>query len=208
MSTAIKRVAVFGGAFDPFHNGHVAAVRLLLSDPSISQVIIVPSGERPDKQGVSKATERLEMTRLGVQAVFGGDPRVAVSDVQSTGAVGFATIDLITYLRGTSSDQIEVVIGHELLKDLGVWNRADELKVMAHFLVLTRPGEVTSEPPPGWHVTFLPPFGAQGVDISSTALRARLASGDICQGLLPDVVRDYCRSRMLYQRHCGRIAMP
>jgi nicotinate-nucleotide adenylyltransferase len=200
MSAVRKRVAVFGGAFDPFHNGHVAAVRLLLSDLSISRVLIVPSGERPDKQGGSKATERLEMTKLGVQAAFGGDPRVLVSDVQSTGAVGFATIDLITYLQGTCSEQIEVVIGHELLKDLGVWHRAEELKFMAHFLVLTRPGEVTRVPPPGWHVTFLPPFGQQGVDISSTVLRARLASGDPCKGLLPDVVRDYCTSRQLYQK--------
>jgi nicotinate-nucleotide adenylyltransferase len=193
-----KRVAVFGGAFDPFHNGHGAAIRLLLSTPGISYVLVVPSGERPDKRGVSRAAERLEMTKLGVQAVFGNDPRVVVSDVQSTGAVGFATIDLVTYLRRTCSEQIAVVVGHELLKDLAVWHRADELQRMAHFLVLARPGEAQSAPPPGWQVEFLPPFDGQGVNISSTTLRAHLAAGDPCEGLLPDVVRDYCRSRKLY----------
>ena len=94
MSAVRKRVAVFGGAFDPFHNGHVAAVRLLLSDLSISRVLIVPSGERPDKQGGSKATERLEMTKLGVQAAFGGE-----FDGSSV-AVAFSSSDLLLWAAG------------------------------------------------------------------------------------------------------------
>lgn len=200
MSEIEERLAVFGGAFDPFHNGHVAAIRLLLDVPGISKVIVVPSGQRPDKQEGSHAAQRLEMTRLGIQAVFGNNPRVVVSDVQSTGAVGFATIDLLTYLQSTCSAQIEIVIGHELLKGLEGWHRAEDLKRMAYFLIITRPGEAVSSTPPGWQVTFLPPFGAQGVDISSTELRARLALGDPCQGLLPDVVSVYCRNRELYRK--------
>ncbi len=198
MNVAKQRVAVFGGAFDPFHNGHVAAIRLLLDLPGISQVIVVPSGERPDKQHDSRAAERLEMTKLGIQAVFGSNPRVVVSDLQITGIVGFATLDLINYLQGVTSAQIEVVIGHELLKDLEKWHRAEELKKIARFLVLLRPGAVASLAPQGWKISFLPDFGEQGIDISSTALRARLALGDSCQGLLPNVVYDYCSSRKLY----------
>jgi cytidyltransferase-like protein len=57
MISTAQQIAVFGGAFDPFHNGHVAAIKLLLSQPDISKVLVVPSGDRPDKHGVSRLTE-------------------------------------------------------------------------------------------------------------------------------------------------------
>jgi nicotinate-nucleotide adenylyltransferase len=189
MTSAARYTAIFGGAFDPFHNGHVAAIKLLLTLPSIERVLVVPSGDRPDKRGVSPALERFEATRRGVESVFGGDPRIVVSDLQSSGAVGFATIDLVLYAKKEFASDVAVVIGHELLGDLPKWHRADELKNIAKFLVLERPGVCAgisaAAPPDGWRVEFLPPFGALGVEVSSTELRARLAAGDKCEGLIP-----------------------
>jgi nicotinate-nucleotide adenylyltransferase len=199
MNAQAKCIAVFGGAFDPFHNGHVAAIKLLLSVPHVERILVVPSGERPDKKNVSPAVDRLEMTRRGVEAAFSGEPRVVVTDVQSRGAVGFATIDLVTYVRNQFGIEPGVVIGHELLRDLPKWHRAEELKRLATFLVFERPGMSSEPPPPGWNIEFLSQFGDSGVEVSSTELRARMASGDRCEGLIPDVVRDYCTSRGLYR---------
>lgn len=198
MTSSPSCIALFGGAFDPFHNGHVAAITLLLSQPTISQVWVVPSGDRPDKTGMSPAIDRFEMTRRGVHAVFAGNPRVIVSDIQSRGSVGFATIDLIVYVQREQQTEVGVVIGHELIKDLPKWHRAEELRQAARFLVLNRPGVAIDEPPPGWRIEFLPPFGVDGVQISSTELRQRLAAGELCEGLLPEVVRSYCTEKRLY----------
>jgi nicotinate-nucleotide adenylyltransferase len=200
MISTAQQIAVFGGAFDPFHNGHVAAIKLLLSQPDISKVLVVPSGDRPDKHGVSRAAERYEMTYRGVQSAFGDDPRIEVSDIQSRGAVGFSTIDLVTYARQHYGMKVAVIIGRELLGDLPQWHRAEELRQQARFLVLERPGAKPGCVLSGWQVEFLPPFGESGFAISSTELRRRLASGDGCDGLMPPVVRDYCISRGLYQR--------
>lgn len=199
MTGAAMCIAVFGGAFDPFHNGHIAAIKLLLSVPCIDRVLVMPSGDRPDKQGVSPAEDRFEMTRLGVGAAFAHNPRVVVSDVQSRGEVGFATIDLVTYVEDQFSMQAGVVIGGELLKDLPMWHRAEELKQRARFLVLERPGVAVQMPLKQWRVEFLPTFGAEAVEVSSTELRKRLARGDRCEGMLPKAVTDYCVSRGLYR---------
>lgn len=198
MSKAATCIAVFGGAFDPFHNGHVAAIKLLLAVPTIDRVLVVPSGDRPDKQGVSLAADRFEMTRRGVGAAFAHNPRVVVSDVQSRGEVGFSTIDLVTYVQKHFGKQAGVVIGSELLKDLAMWHRSEELKQLAKFLVLERPGATAAGAPTGWQVEFLPTFGAEAVEVSSTELRKRLAQGEGCEGLLPEVVTDYCIERRLY----------
>ena len=191
-------VAIFGGAFDPFHCGHTVAIRHLLSSDRVDRVVVVPSGDRPDKPNVSSARDRLEMTRRSIAECFAGDPRVEVSDLQVTGAVGYGTIDLVRHFKKDSSIEPLIVVGQELLTDLPSWKSAEELKESAIFLVLARPGGARVEPPSGWRTIFSKPFGPEGVRVSSTELRARLAHGERCEKLVTQGVFDYCRERGLY----------
>lgn len=193
-----ERVAIFGGAFDPFHCGHTVAIRHLLSSDRVDRVLVVPSGDRPDKPNVSPALDRLEMTRRAIAECFAGDPRVEVSDLQVSGAVDFGTIDLVRHFKKDSSIEPLIVVGQELLQDLSSWKSAEELKESATFLVLARPGGSRAEPPSGWKTIFAKPFGPEGVCISSTELRARLGRGERCEKLVAQGVFDYCRERRLY----------
>lgn len=198
ISSCVERVAVLGGAFDPFHNGHIAAIQHLLRSGKIDTVLVVPSGDRPDKPGVSPALDRLEMTRRGVGAVFAGDPRVDVSDIQVSGRVGYGTIDLVRYFEALPAKEPYFVIGQELLNDLAAWKESEELRKRARFLVIQRPGVDGARAAPGWSVDYLDPFGASGVEISSTELRERMRVGDPCEDLMPRAVLTYCRERKLY----------
>jgi nicotinate-nucleotide adenylyltransferase len=193
-----RRVALFGGAFDPFHRGHSAAIQHLLERDKVDRVVVIPSGDRPDKPGVLPAAERLAMTRIGVAASFANDPRIEVSDLQVTGKVGYATIDLVTYYAQDPSIEPLVVIGQELLADLPGWVRAEELREQATFLVLQRPGTQAGETPPGWRCVVSQPFNDSGVFISSTELRERLSRGERCEAVLSQDVYDYCSARQLY----------
>jgi nicotinate-nucleotide adenylyltransferase len=167
----------------------------------IDTVLVVPSGDRPDKPDVSPAFDRLEMTRRGVKAEFAGDPRVEVSDMQVSGRVDYGTIDLVRYFDSVPSKEPYFVIGQELLKDLRTWKDSGELQNKARFLVLWRPGaESAGEPTQGWNVTYLEPFGESGVQVSSTALRDRLRAGSACDELMPKAVLTYCRERKLYEK--------
>lgn len=194
----VTRVALFGGAFDPFHNGHVAAIKHILRSGLIDKVIVLPSGDRPDKRSVSRASNRYDMAVLGVQESLGRNPRVVVSDVHSSGRVGYGTIDALRYFEEESGARVFVVIGDELLNDLPHWREAEALKERAHFLIVRRPGGPAAAPLPGWNVTFLEPFENEGVQISSTELRQRLARGESCEGLMPVSVATYCREKTLY----------
>ncbi len=201
ISSCVERVAVLGGAFDPFHNGHIAVIHHLLRSGLIDTVLVVPSGDRPDKPGVSSALDRLEMTRRGVKAEFAGDPRVEVSDLQVSGRVSYGTIDLVRHFGSMPSREPFFVIGQELLSDLPAWKDSAELQNKARFLVVRRPGaEVADDAARGWNVTYLEPFGAAGVDVSSTELRDRLRVGSACDQLMPKAVLAYCRERKLYSK--------
>lgn len=193
-----QRVALFGGAFDPFHNGHVSAIRHLLKSSHIDTVLVVPSGDRPDKTGVSPASDRYEMARRGVAAVFAGDPRVEVSDIQSRGEVGYGTIDLVMHFERDSSKKVFVVIGQELLGDLERWKDAASLKQKASFLVMQRPGALKPQLLPGWDIVVLEPFGDGGIEVSSTELREKIRNGGAVEALMPKEVVTYCTEQRLY----------
>lgn len=191
--------AILGGAFDPFHNGHVAAIAHLLRDSRITRVLVVPSGDRPDKQGGSNALHRLEMARRGVAESFAGEARVEVCDLQARGVVGYATIDLIEHLQSEEKAPLLFVIGQELVADLPQWKDPERLRVQVEFLVLQRPGtQGATQQLPGWRLRVAAPFGADGVSVSSTELRDRIARGMPCQGLLPGSVLRYCEENKLY----------
>lgn len=193
-----ERVAIFGGAFDPFHFGHVSAIRHLLASPHIDTVLVVPSGDRPDKRHLSGAMDRYEMARRGVGALFESDPRVAVSDLQASGRVGYGTIDLVEYFQHDPSKNVVIVIGHELLGDLERWREAETLKKKATFLVMQRPGTEKPHVPTGWSVRVLEPFSDGGIEVSSTELREKIRKGESVDQLMPREVLAYCKERGLY----------
>ena len=195
-----REIAIFGGAFDPFHSGHASAIRHLLNAEQIKRVVVMPSGDRPDKKSISSAEDRLTMARLGVSAYFGSDLRIEVSDLQAHGVIGYATYDVVSYFADKLAVSPLVVIGQELMKDLPNWRDAEKLREKARFLVLVRPGASFDAKAPGWNLTVSRPFGAEGVAISSTELRASLRTGARCPEFIEQSVYDYCCKRQLYLR--------
>lgn len=200
MSGAVTRVALFGGAFDPLHNGHLATISLLLSSGVVDEVVVVPCGDRPDKPKTSPAGHRLAMAQLGVDSQFAADPRVKISEVQITGEAGYATVDLLAYFKKARPDaELLVVIGAELVPDVPTWREPETLKKIAHLLVVRRPGVPEPSVPSGWRVTtLLQPYSAE-VEISSTELRRRMVAGESLLGVVPGAVREYCDQNGLYK---------
>ena len=195
-----KRIAIYGGAFDPFHKGHLATIVRLLESGRVDSVIVVPCSDRPDKSGTLGAEHRLAMARLGVDSRFAGDNRVEVSDAQVARRAGFATIDLLSYFKKElPTADLFVVIGEELVRDLPSWKDPERLKQEAHFLVLRRPGSEAVCSGAGWQLTQLTAPYPGEVEISSTELRELLRSGSAGQDFLPRAVRDYIIANGLYR---------
>jgi nicotinate-nucleotide adenylyltransferase len=195
-----QRVALYGGAFDPMHNGHIATIAALLSSGLVDQVLVIPSGDRPDKVANTSASDRLAMTEQAVREFFSGDSRVSVSDLHAAKRVGFGTIDLLDYFKKDGTMEPLIVVGCELLKDLPSWKESARLKTEGWFLVIQRPGFESSEIPKDVNVTMLTTSYPVGVNVSSTTLRAMLAQGLSCAGLMPSSVIRFCKERGLYQR--------
>jgi nicotinate-nucleotide adenylyltransferase len=193
-----KITALYGGAFDPFHNGHLATIALLLNSGVVHEVTVIPSGDRPDKRSSAPGIHRLAMARLAIEESFAGDSRVSVSDLHVTGKVGYGTIDLVNHYARGGNGNLVVVIGQELLEDLPQWKESTLLQASAKFLVIRRPGVASVELPQGWDITVLSPSYEDGVVVSSSSLRDLLRNRSSCAGLMPPSVIRYCVQHGLY----------
>jgi len=124
--TGRKKVAVYGGAFDPITNSHMTVAAEIIHSGCADEVWIVPSGPRPDKPDLTKAVERYCMAQVAVNSSFSAGFPVKVSgqDVEKTQAA--ATYDMLCELRDSNPDcDFAFVIGSDWLQpgtDLSKWD--------------------------------------------------------------------------------------
>ncbi|MDR3772829.1 MAG: nicotinate (nicotinamide) nucleotide adenylyltransferase [Terracidiphilus sp.] len=179
-----KRIAFFGGSFDPPHLGHLAVARAARAALGLDTVLFAPVGVQPLKPQGSTAgfAERLAMTRLAIA----GEPGFAVSlmDAPKSGAGPNYTIDSLLHLRAElpSDGALYCLMGADSFLSLRRWHRAAEIAFVAALIVASRPGQplddLVAALPQGLHLeaaSLPPPSGpappGSGVDLRSYLLR-------------------------------------
>jgi nicotinate-nucleotide adenylyltransferase len=140
-----KRVAFFGGSFDPPHLGHLAVARAARRALGLDAVLFSPVGAQPLKPMGATASfdDRLAMTRLAVAA----EPGFEVSLIDAPRAQDPCrpnyTIDTLATLRAVLPQQVELfdLMGADSFLNLRQWHRAAEIPFAAEMIVASRPGQ-------------------------------------------------------------------
>ncbi|MGG3311436.1 nicotinate-nucleotide adenylyltransferase [Paenibacillus lautus] len=184
------KVGIMGGTFDPIHIGHMLAAECARDAYDLEEVWFMPSHIPPHKEdaGVT-GLMRLEMT---AEAVV-DHPSFRTLDWEvKRGGVSY-TVDTVRELRDMYPEHdFSFIIGADMVAYLPKWNRIGELADMLTFIGLNRPGTKLS-------VDDLPDFLQKVVvtaempliEISSTMIRSRAASGSSIRYMVPDRVYDY-----------------
>lgn len=138
-----RKIAFFGGSFDPPHRGHLAVARAAQLALSLDSVLFAPVAVQPLKPQGSTAgfTDRLAMTELAIQ----GEPSFAVSlaDAPTKNRAHNYTIDTLRRLRdelplGTA---LYCLMGADSFLNLRSWHRGAEVPFVAPLIVAARPGQ-------------------------------------------------------------------
>jgi nicotinate-nucleotide adenylyltransferase len=163
-------LALFGGSFNPPHNGHVALARHALETLRPDKLIWMPSGDPPHKalpEGSPSAAHRLAMSRLAAEGV----PRTEVSDFEIMGGARY-TIDTVkTLLERDRPDKLWLLMGQDMRDCYHTWYGAEELSSLCEPFVVSR----------------------ETVPVSSTEIRASLDGSKV-----PAKVWAYIRKEGLY----------
>ena len=186
------KLAIFGGTFDPIHEGHLALARAAAERFQLDRVLIVPAAHPPHKAGVTHApyADRVRMAELACQ----GDSRFEVSRIEEGTARSYS-IDTIEKVRAhlAPGDELYFLIGADAFAEIQTWHRWRDVVRGVRFLVVSRPGHLYQSP---LAVEF-DRIDDMEVPISSSEIRSALASGQRPAGL-PSSVLDYALSQGLY----------
>ena len=188
-----RQVIIFGGSFDPIHNGHLSLAREALRCGLAGEVWFMVSPQNPHKQSCALTDEaqRLEMVKLAV----GGEEGLVACDFEFSLPRPSYTFNTLQALEECYPHcEFSLLIGADNWTKFDRWYKAAEILSRYRIIVYPRDNDVVPVLPDG--VVWLP---AQLCDVSSTMVREAVAAGRPVSGLVPSVVEAYVKKNELYK---------
>ena len=139
------RIAIFGGSFDPVHNGHVGIAKKALAELSLDRLFVVPAAVSPFK--TSSSPRLSDEVRLKcIHAAFAGVAGVVVDARElEKGGVSYAIDTVREYALEFPGAEIYFIIGEDSVEGLPRWKDYDELKKLCVFKSYPRTVESSTE---------------------------------------------------------------
>lgn len=205
----MRAVGIVGGSFNPPHLGHLRLAETALTQLELDEVWLVPVNEPPHKPVLEADPgphHRLEMCRL----LLSSSPlaeRLAVSGVEIKRGGRSYTVDTLAQLAAEEpSRKLTLVVGSDMARGLAEWREPRQILALARLAVALR-GDEREEVEAA--IAAIDPKAApvflemEPIEISSTAVRARLAEGRDVEDLVGKAVAGYIRKLGLY----GNVAL-
>ena len=202
-----SRMAIFGGSFNPVHNGHLHLAGELVRRGLTDEVLFVPAGRSPFKSADQEATTRHRYAML--EQVLKPYSEFTLSDIelQRLPEPSYTIDTMNTLSRFFPEYDLFFLMGMDSFRDLAKWHRATELVTHHRFLIFPRPGIA---PPP--YAVLRSEFGDETarrllksvidstpLPIAARDVRAHAAAGRTLAGLVPAAVTDYLRTQPIYR---------
>lgn len=195
----MSKVGIFGGTFDPPHIGHIALAEQVKKELKLAEVLVIPAYNSPFKQeDASPFRDRFEMTKLA----FGGMEGFAVSDIEKKLDGISYTINTLRALKEILPPKTELyfIIGGDQLFTIEKWYRFESVLKESHVVAVTR-GDISYTDMQEYanELGRIRVLNCDIPDISSTAVREKLAAGEDASGLVPEKVLEYIAKEGLYR---------
>ncbi len=200
------KIAVFGGSFNPVHNGHMAAARSVHEQAGYQRVVFVPAFHSPFKElpGGARDSDRIRMLELAVQDAKAGDWAQIETCEILRGGISY-TIDTIRYLTEKyrtegilgPDEKPGFILGSDLVEGFPKWKNADDLARESDLILVQRPVENREQ----IHRNFIYPHVSvenQLFSESSTLVRESLQNRETFKSLVAPSVYEYIIERNLY----------
>ena len=214
----LKRVAIYGGTFDPVHNGHVEVARAVLKLFELDELWFVPAWAPPHKRNanITSAFHRFAMLALATEA----DQRLLISTVELDAPDRPYAVDTIARML-RADRRLFFLIGADSWNEITTWFEWQKLLTLCDLIVATRPGYEIATAPAEANVVDLrdksaidvrrvseeqaPPrvfiTDVVNVDVSATTVRSLARESDVegLKTIMPGAVADYIGKHRLYK---------
>ncbi len=212
-----KRIGLFGGTFNPIHQGHLRGAEEIREAFQLGKVFFIPSSIPPHKltTKIIEAKHRLEMARLAIS----NNPHFSTSDVELLRPGKSYSIDTIRYFLRSQQKTPYFILGRDAFVEIEAWKEFQNLFSICHIIVMARSGFQKAPFFPKLPKSLVPHFRyvprkkawihtsghrlyfkeISFLDISSTKIRKLIQKGASVRYLIPAEVEGYIQKHRLYQ---------
>src|SRR5437870_1093031 len=148
------RLGIFGGSFNPIHHGHLIVATRVAEALHLDRVLFIPTALSPLKSTRDLAPPRDRWTM--VRAAIRGNPVFAASDLEIRRGGTSYTIDTLKALRERHRSRMFLIVGADAARLLPQWRSIDEVKELAEFVLVARPGHRPVHRMPKHHIVGAP----------------------------------------------------
>jgi nicotinate-nucleotide adenylyltransferase len=214
MNATARRIGIIGGTFDPIHVGHMDLADAAMRELQLTRTFVITSNVPPHRlQPLASAYHRFAMVALAVRE----RPEWRAADLELRHDAPSYTSHTLGrfHERGYASSELFFIIGADAFAEIGSWHEYPQILDAAHFAVVSRPGFSVADlsrrlprlaermvRPPIDAVNQIDPLiiliDAPTADVSSTAIRERLANGESIGGLVLPGVQQHIEQHGLY----------
>lgn len=191
-----KKVGIYGGTFDPVHTVHLMVAEQARDGLGLDEIWFTPARIPPHKQKkhITADTHRAKMLALAIEE----NPRFVLNTIEleldrSQPSYTYHTMRLLK--ERYPELEFYFIIGGDMAEYLPKWYKIDELVTMVRFVALARPGYTMNNE----YMQHVIQVDMPQLDISSSMIREKIATGASIRYLVPDSVRLYIEENRLYE---------
>ncbi len=193
-NTAIKRIGLYGGTFDPPHIGHLIIAETAWQQLALDKVLFIPAYIPPHKKGKKYTTpqQRLEMLQCAIR----GNKHFDILDIELKRRGVSYTADTLFQLKQLYPFyEFFLIIGSDNLLQFSTWKEPEKILKLSKLVVYERPSYTLQSK----HRTFAYIINGPMLDISSTFIRRLVRTEQSIRYLVPQSVEQYITNHLLYK---------
>lgn len=189
----MRKIAFFGGTFDPVHNGHLCIAQVVTDTLKLDAFYFLPAYAPAHKsfQSITSDKHRMNMLKLAIQSY--SKFHIEKAEIVSKGKLKY-TIDTLVFLKAKyPDDEIYFVIGGDQAEAFATWRSPEQITEMVQVVSVMRSGFQMSN---HFNIRVLP---MEYVDISSTEIRRAVRTQASIQAFVPHDIENYIKEHHLYE---------
>ena len=201
-----NRIVLFGGSFNPIHNGHIAIAKTAAEEFGLEEIVLLPNKTtyyKEHSEVYATDDDRLNMLQIVAEMY----PFLSVNDMEIRRGGVTRTIDTVDeLLKEDSERKIYLIIGTDSLAWIDKWVDSNRLLANVSLIVAMRKGmddrdyDIKSSMLKAMHPSLeIYKLGLEKIDISSSEIRNKIKSGESVNELIPMEITKYIVDRGLYE---------
>lgn len=197
-----KRVAIFGGTFDPPHLGHLILAEQIKNSFDLAEIIFMPAGKPPHKKNkdILPDRHRFKMLKLTIDE----NPKFSLSDWElKKDGYSYTANTLSEFVPQLDAEEVFFIIGADSLAEIFKWKDPKYLLTEGKFIVFNRPGynlnEILKAEKYFPFSKNILTYQGLNIEISSSLIRKEIKKGNSIRYLTTDKIKKYIEKNNLYR---------